>query len=275
MDHGLFGPDSIVRRVHQETAVVALSWPRALLLQLAHPLVAAGVAEHSRFEDDPLGRFWHTFDSTLRIVFGSTEEALGAIDQVNTVHSRIHGVLPQKVGQFSAGTPYDATDPELLLWVHATGLESELSVYHRFVSPLTPAQHEQYYDEMKKPGVLLGIPESLMPFTLSDLHTYIQDMVESDRIAVGPDQRNLARSVLHPLPWALPLVANPLFEPFAAIVLGLLPERVRKLYGFAFTAVHRRIYAFSPTMIRVLSTLMPNPIRRFPLTRARRRLHAA
>lgn len=249
-----------------------LSWPRALLLQLAHPLVAAGVAEHSRFQDDPFGRFWHTFDSTLRIVFGSTDEASAAIDEVNAVHSRISGVLPESVGRFDAGTSYDAADPELLLWVHATGLESELMVYDRFVSPLTPDEKEQYYQEMKEPGMLLGIPESLMPLTLPDLNTYLDGMVGSDHLAVGPTQRALAHSVLHP---SLKFVAGAFFEPFVAIILGLLPERVRRLYGFSFTAAHRGIYGLSPVMVRAVNSLLPGSIRRFPLARARRRLHAA
>src|SRR5439155_18823090 len=106
-DQGLFGPDSAIWRVNRESAVT-LGGTCALLMQLAHPRVAAGVRDHSRFEEDTVGRLRRTLDLTMTIVFGSRRAAMHAIRLINTRHRAVKG----------AG--YSALDPELLMWVHAT-----------------------------------------------------------------------------------------------------------------------------------------------------------
>jgi len=112
-DVGLFGPDSLTWRVNREQALL-LGGGRALLLQLAHPLVAAGVADHSDFRSDPLRRLRRTLDATLAMIFGTTAEAEAAAAGVRAVHERVTGTLRTRVGRFDAGTPYRAEDPALL-----------------------------------------------------------------------------------------------------------------------------------------------------------------
>src|SRR5216117_2677814 len=110
---GLFGPESVVRRVNRE-AVLLLGGGRALLLQVAHPLVAAGVAAHSRFRQRPLERLWRTLDLMLTLVFADAARAIGAVREIEHVHARVRGVLDAGVGPFARGTPYDASEPRLL-----------------------------------------------------------------------------------------------------------------------------------------------------------------
>ena len=144
-----------------------------LLLQVAHPLVAAGVAAHSRFRSEPLTRLRRTLDLMLTLVFADAAGTLRAVAEIERVHARVHGVLDADVGPFPGGTPYDANDPELLLWVHATLIDSTLHVYQRFVRPLSPAARATYYEESKRGARLLGIPERLIPRTLGAFETYM------------------------------------------------------------------------------------------------------
>ena len=102
---------------------------RALLMQVAHPLIAAGVAAHSGFQQAPLTRLTRTLELMLTIVFADGRDALAAVRAIARVHRRVHGRLETAVGPFRRGTPYDAADPALLLWVHATLVDSALVAY--------------------------------------------------------------------------------------------------------------------------------------------------
>ena len=104
-----------------------LAWPRAILLQLAHPLVAAGVAEHSTFRAGPVTaakRLHHTIRAMLSLVFGDEAAQARTIAAIRAIHKRVNGQLKTDVGPFPAGTRYSAEDPALLLWVHMTLIES-------------------------------------------------------------------------------------------------------------------------------------------------------
>src|ERR1700757_2410194 len=129
MRPGLFADDSIIRRVNREN-VLLLGGGRALLMQLAHPKIAAGVDEHSDFRQRPLYRLRRTVRLTMAIVFGDRDTALAAARNVNRVHSRVKG------------RDYNALDPDLLLWVHATLVESAVVTYETFVRRLSTAQRE-------------------------------------------------------------------------------------------------------------------------------------
>ena len=145
-DSGLFGPGSIVWRVNREGSLL-IGGGAAAILQVAHPLVAAGVGEHSRYREDPWGRLQRTLDLTTKIVFGSTRTATKASRAIQMAHKRVNGELPWDAGRFPKGTPYDANDPELQMWVHATLVATSLTVYTRWVGPLSVADQRRYYEE--------------------------------------------------------------------------------------------------------------------------------
>jgi uncharacterized protein (DUF2236 family) len=128
---GVFGPASLTWRINREAAIF-LGAGRALLLQLAHPYVAAAIAEHSRTSADPVGRFHRTFNVTFTLVFGTMDQALRAARHLHQRHSAIQGVLPKAVGPFDAGAHYRANDVPALRWVYATLIESAL-IAHDFV----------------------------------------------------------------------------------------------------------------------------------------------
>src|SRR5687767_14082362 len=130
---------AIVRRVNGERLVV-LGWPRAILMQLAHQLIAAGIAEHSAYRggaSEAAVRLRHTVWAMLSLTFGDQARRSEALSRIRAIHKTVHGTLSEHAGPFPAGTRYSAEDPALLLWVHATVLESDVEFYQRVVRPLT------------------------------------------------------------------------------------------------------------------------------------------
>lgn len=123
---GIFGPGSMTWRIDRE-AITFLGAGRALLLQLAHPWVAAAVAEHSRTFADPIGRFHRTFGVVFTMVFGSLDAALTAARHLHRRHTMIVGRLPDAIGPFESGSLYRANEVAALRWVHATLVDTALA----------------------------------------------------------------------------------------------------------------------------------------------------
>src|SRR4051794_16071504 len=225
----LFGNDSMLRRVHRETAV-ALSGPRALLLQATHPLAFAGLMAHSTGFDDPYERLSRTAKVIDTIVFGSTQDAERATRIVRAMHHRVRGELTEPVGRFPAGTPYAASDPALLRWVLATLVDSALVVYGRYVGRLSRDERQAYWADQRVVGRLFGLPDSELPETIEDFDAYWHDMLRSGALYVPEQARSMAvQIVLRP---PVPLAARPVLELVNQITIGLLPGSVRRLYGF-------------------------------------------
>ncbi|MCL6569599.1 MAG: oxygenase MpaB family protein, partial [Meiothermus silvanus] len=169
-----------------------------ILLQVAHPLVAAGVAEHSYFAADARGRLrrlQHTLDAMLTLTFGSYEEAVAVARHIDGIHGRVHGTLPEATGRFPAGTPYSARDPALLRWVHATYVDTALITYQLYIGPLTRAEQDRYCQEASGIEPLLHIPEGYLPRDVDSLRAYLESMLTSGEIAVGPTARRIAREL--------------------------------------------------------------------------------
>src|SRR3712207_4774676 len=171
----------VVWKLNREM-VLLLGWGRAILLQLAHPLVAAGVAEHSAFRARPRGRicrFAQTVSAMLALTFGTPEQVARAAAGINAIHDRVHGRLREPAGRFPAGTPYSAHDPALLRWVHATLLDSTLRVYELYVGPLTPEEQDRYCAAASGVAPLLGIPDGYLPASVAELEAYLRAMLAS------------------------------------------------------------------------------------------------
>src|SRR5262245_14627521 len=184
MPKPLFSPRSVFWKVNRELACTFAA-PRAVLMQIAHPLVAAGVAEHSQFRKHRFARLYRTSMAAAAITFGSRDFALRAVRTINQKHHVVHGVLKAQAGIFPEGTPYDANDPELKLWVLSTITDSTLYVYERFVSKLSRQDREAYYADNLRVAELFGIPERIVPPTYEDFRTYFDHMMESGAIQVS------------------------------------------------------------------------------------------
>ncbi len=176
---GLFEPGSISWRVDRESVVLA-GGTCALLMQIAHPSVAAGVSAHSDFRADPFARLRRTLGTSWAIVFGDRQAAERAIRRVNAVHELVTGVVSE------TGTPYRALDPALLLWVHATLVDTALRMHDRFVGRLTSAEMNDYHLEAAEVAVRLGVPESLIPPTVVELRAWMDGLIASGEVRVRP-----------------------------------------------------------------------------------------
>lgn len=269
MSAGFFDAKSKIRAVDREM-VLLLAGGRALLMQLAHPKVAAGVAEHSRFQEDPLGRLYRTMSTMWSIVFDPEPEAQAALRDVEMVHKRVRGNVP--AGEPShACAAYDAADQELLLWVHATLVESAIVGYDRFVAPLAAPARQEYYEDSKKLAALFSIEERNIPPSLAAFDRYMIDILASGSIIVGPTARTLAEQILHPHPWLL----KPAAPMFRLVTAGLLPQKLRDGYGLKWNQQRERRLALVAEAVRGLLPLVPSALRIVPNARkserARRR----
>jgi len=265
---GLFGPGSITWRINRES-VLLLGGGRALLLQIAHPLVAAGVAAHSDFRHDALGRLQRTLEAMQRITFGTAAEARRAYERVDGTHRAVRGRTTASDAGLAAGTPYAARDPNLLLWVHATLVDTALEIYDRYVTRLTPAGRERYYQESKRVAAVFRIPQSMVPKDFAAFRGYMAQMLADDGpIRVGETAREIATGILHP---PIPYVPSVVFDPLNLVTVGLLPPRLRDEFGLEWGPARQLLLDASALALRNLLPLLPDLLRSMPPARAAER----
>jgi len=246
---GLYPDDSITRRVNREN-ILLLGGGRALLMQLAHPKVAAGVDEHSDFRSHPVRRLRRTIRMTMAIVFGDRETATAAARAVNQTHSRVRG------------TGYRALDPDLLRWVHATLVDSALVTYETFVKPLSEREREDFFQESKLLGELLGIPRAHFPETLREFQAYLAAMIADGTVRVEARAQDLGRLVVRP---KLRLLPGPAMIPFEVVTAGLLPPALREQYGLSWGTAQQRIYRLMVIALPRMVAVTPPVLRVWPL----------
>jgi uncharacterized protein (DUF2236 family) len=264
-DDRFFRPDSRIWKIDREM-ILLLAGGRALLMQLAHPKIAAGVADHSRFQDDPFGRLYRTMSAMWSIVFDERTEARTALARVENRHKKVQGVV-------SPGEPlhaknhYDAFDQELLLWVHATLIDSAMIAYDHFVRSLQPVEKVGYYDDSKRLACLFGIEEKLIPPSLTEFEQYMERVLTKRVLVVGPTARNLSQDILYARPWIFK-PAGPLFR---FVTAGLLPEKLREGYELTWNERKEKTFSLLARAIQVSLPLVPTPIRVVPNARAAER----
>jgi uncharacterized protein (DUF2236 family) len=220
-DTGLLPVDSVSRRISREVFLI-LGGQAAVLMQIAHPLVAAGVHQHSNFRRSPLRRLVRTADTTLAIVYGDRMTAERALRQIDRAHGPVRG-------RAADGRSYRARDPELLLWVEATLVLTSLRWYESVVGRLPDAQRETYWEEGKFFARELGVPEAMLPVTMADLERYEAEMLA---VRAAPDgvASVLAREILHPYGW-LPDFA---YWPTDALAAALVPPSLHGPFGLQY-----------------------------------------
>ena len=226
-----FTNDSMIRRVQRES-VVALAGPRTLLMQAAHPVAFAGFFAHTGALDDPYARLQRTVRVLGLIGFGDKAEAQKATARVRDIHTRIHGELTEPAGRFPAGTPYSAQDPVLLLWILACMADSALVVYQRYVRSLSRDERDAFWQDYKVVGREFGLRDEDLPDEIEDFERYMAEMVEGDDLFVTDEARELALEiVMHP---PVSLRARPMVEVANFVTVGLLPRKLRQMYGFSW-----------------------------------------
>jgi uncharacterized protein (DUF2236 family) len=266
-----FGDDSMLRRVHRERAL-ALAGPRALLMQAAHPLAVSGLLAHSNALDDPYDRLARTAEVMSTIGFGPRADADHVTKHVRAMHKRVKGTIKQPAGAYPAGTPYRADDPELLLWVLFTLVDSGIVVYRKYVGRMTREQEAAYWEDYKLIGKLFGLRKADLPATLADLDDYRRGMLTGDVLHVSDWARERARSIVLDPP--VPLYARPLLETANFITIALLPDRIRREYGFSPlppSFVRKALVAGGAEYVkRAVIPFLPERLRLVPAARSAR-----
>ena len=257
---GLFGPGSAAWLVDRELIVLA-GGSCALLLQAAHPVVAAGVAEHSTYATDPFGRLLRTLTSSFDVVFGTRSQAEATIRRVNAIHASVRGELP------GDGTRYSALDPEALLWVHATLIDTALRVYSRFVRPLSRDEEQAYHEEAAEVAMRLGVPAGIVPPTVGELRGWMDGLIADGRVRVTPTARAIARTVLYPSPW-IPRLA---WDAAHLVSLTTLRPGIRRQYGIGWSVERERGMERLASLSRRALPLLPSVLRHAPQARAAER----
>ncbi|ELY61099.1 oxygenase MpaB family protein [Natronolimnohabitans innermongolicus] len=254
---GFFGPDSVMWTVSRERALL-FNGVATILLQLAHPQVAAGVAEHSDFEADPLGRFRRTFELVHAVIFGDIQTAVEAALTVRAIHAGVTGTRDETVGSFAVGDRYAAVDPELLLWVHATLIAQSLAAYETYVTTLSETAREAYYRDCTVFGQLFGVSAAQYPETLADFTDYFERTVTED-LAVGTRGDDLRRALFR---------QGRVLKPLYAILgVGPLPDPVRTAYGLPWTARRQRAFDAWTALAGTVVPSLPGRLRYVPAYR--------
>ncbi len=263
----LFDDSSMLRRVHRELAV-AFSGPRALLMQAAHPVAFEGLLAHSAALDEPYERLARTAEVMDTIAFGTRADAERATRRVRAMHGRVRGELERPAGRFPAGTPFAADDPELLLWVLASIVDSALVFYDRYVATLSPAERAAYWRDYRVVGGLFGLKDGEMPEGIAEFDAYMHDMLTGGDLFVTPAARDLAlRIVMRP---PVPLAKRPVLEVVNFVTVGLLPAGLRRQFGLSWDPLRALMLRGGAEYAkRVLLPLAPERLRLVSSARAR------
>jgi uncharacterized protein (DUF2236 family) len=263
-----FGERSMIRRVMGERAV-SFSGARSLLMQAAHPLAVAGLLAHSDSLEDPYERLARTAKVLDAITFGPRSEADRMTARVRAMHKRVRGHLSEGVGIFAAGTPYRADDPELLMWILYTLVDSATLFYTVYVDRLTELQRRALWQDYKVVGELFGLDTSEMPDTLDELDAYGHEMLTGGRLCVGDWARRRARQIVLEPP--VPGRVRPILETVNFVTIALLPDEIRRQYDFSpfVPALARKALVRGGALYvrRGLLPLLPGAVRQVPSAR--------
>ncbi len=264
-DQGLYGPDSVTWRIHGDPAM-ALAGFRSLLLQAVHPLVMAGFDANTVMRNDPWGRLRRTGDWVATVTYGTTEEAEQAGRVLRAVHASLHpGVEPE------TGRAYRVDDPELLLWVHCTEVESFLSTYRRCGGPLEPGDGDRYVDEMRASARLVGLDPSQVPRTEAEIEDYYR-RVRPQLQVTSVARRNALWGFVPPMPRAVALgtPARPAWATLVGIAGAMLPRWARRLYGLPGLPTTDLTATVSGRAVRTALAALPDEWIHSPAQRAAR-----
>src|SRR5215472_4253314 len=266
-DAGIVPEGSIVREVAAQRAVVLGGLP-AVLLQLAHPMIAQGVSDYSRFEHDPLTRLVATLDATLVMTFGDTDQVAQKAHKVRRRHQAVHGKLGETHGQWRQGDSYTALDAELCLWVYATGVEVALDTYSAFCAPLSRPARARYYEDAKPLAEAMGVPRRVLPATYREFRSYYHDML--GQLVVGRMARDIAAAI-----FAAKLGPVPVSPLGPVIAAALLPDAgTREAYGLGWGWREQVIWHAFRIATRAAARIAPPQASQWPHARVARQRSA-
>ena len=253
----LFDSNGTFWQVNREQ-VLLLGGGAALLMQVAHPKIAAAIADHSEFREHPIQRLYSTVKTMRELIYGDRDTSLAAIKRVNHIHSGVHGSMSEGTSFFSVGTPYSAANPELVLWVYATLVDTSLKAYSIFVRRLAPEEEQAYYLESRIIAKIFGAHDELIPSDLTSFQEYFTDMLNGPVLEITPTARGLAEDIIHPPIRGLPATLG---DIISVPTLALLPKQLRERYDFRWDSKRELAWSIARRSIRRTLPFVPKLVR--------------
>lgn len=239
----LFGSDSQMWLINRERLVL-LGGPAAAVLQVAHPVVAQGVARHSTFRTDSLGRLQRTLEAVYTVAFGTEGEAARVRREIGVVHAKVRG------------QGYSAFDPEAQRWVLATLIAASVAMFERFVRPLEARAKDQFLAENRFFGQVFGPGAERLPSSWQEFECYWNETLHSPALGSLPECRQLAQAVVRPrAPWWM----RPLSPIFESLAVEFLPPTLQERLGLAAPPVKDALW-------ELLDRLLPWLLNKVPRT---------
>ena len=229
---------SPIRRLGSEP-VLGLLLQRALVMEVAHAKVGAGVTHHSLFPSHPLTRAWSTADVGLRLVWGNPDTARGAANQVYRFHDHVNGELPEPSPAWPHGSAYTAHDASLLLWVWATLVDLMQVAQERWIGALDAVEAEALYRDHCTFAGFFGIPVDIVPPDRSAFARYFEGVIEGNELLPTPTSTAMVNQVLWYRNWNLPAAAVRIPRVMA---IGTLDTRIRERFGLELSAADQWLF---------------------------------
>ena len=252
--HGFFGPNSMAWRINRE-GILGLGAMRALLMQVAHPKVAQGVADHSSYRSKPFSRAYNTLSAQQVIVFGTCDQAIETLMRIYGRHLSVRGEVPQ--GATKGERAYEGTDSHLSLWVYATLIDTVMRSHDLLINPMTRQELKDFYKESTLFATLMGIDRNLLPPTIEEFTDWMDTMIASDEISISPAAQDIAASLLR-----LPL---PIFWPSNYVLAaGMLPPKLREQYGLKWNKSIEALFKAGIASVRMAARIVPMRLRTTP-----------
>jgi uncharacterized protein (DUF2236 family) len=246
---------SLLRQVHEERLVGLFYGQRALAIGALHPVNYTGTSQSTGGRERPFRRLVRTANAFETIFFGTRAEADRVLAKVRKLHERVHGELAADAGPFPAGTPYDAFDPELMLWTAAVTAESALSFYELFVRRLSDWERDAFWLDYVRFGELFGMPREVAPPTYAAFRAWWDGKLASDEMHLTDEARRVGAFVALEIP--MRWIDQPAKRLHDLVMLGSLPSRVRELYGLSWSPWQARAFPAAVAAVRGMRTVMP------------------
>lgn len=251
---------SVLRQVHEERLVGLFFGQRALAIGALQPVNYTGTSQSTGGRERPFRRLVRTANDFEAIFFGTRAEADRVLAKVHKLHQRVRGSLKEDAGPFPAGTPYDALDPELMLWTAAVSAESALHFHELFVRRLSDWERDAYWQDYIRFGELFGMPRAVAPPTYAAFSEWWDAKLASDDMHLTDEARRTGEFVALeiPMPWA----NQPAKRLHDLVMLGSFPPRVRELYGLSWSPAQARAFPLAVAALRGARAVAPASVRR-------------
>lgn len=251
--------DSAIWQVNREQ-VLLLAGAKVLLMQIAHPMVAESVYNHSYVFKKPILRLHRTLKLTLAMVFGTREEVQKAIAEVERVHRPASGRIEDAIGKYDAGASYNPRNPRQALWVLVTLIEGAVSAYETFVAPLSDSKKQEFIDNSLDFAGRMRIPQTYLPKTYPALLDYMSQAIADEEVIVGEKARKIAPFITRQ---SIPVV-NILSYPLFRMNVALLPETIREQYDYQLAEWESSLIQRTFALSRMTIPRLPGLIRFVP-----------